>query len=78
MRITKSCERAGHVEKPDATVHTGGVLRSICARCGVPVALKIGGWKAIAQQPASADGAAFSNDRRRGKRGTVFDRAIGS
>ncbi|SDC51758.1 hypothetical protein SAMN05444678_103250 [Sphingomonas sp. YR710] len=74
MRITKSCERAGHVEKADATVHTGGLLRSVCARCGAPLALKIGGWKVVAPQEASAT--AFPNDRRKGKRGTVFNRTI--
>lgn len=76
LRITKSCEGSGHVEKTEATVHTGGVLRSVCGRCGVPLALKVGGWKAIPPQTAIPDDAVPVRERRQGRRGSVFDRAI--
>ncbi|MDB5687604.1 MAG: hypothetical protein JWR77_2193 [Rhizorhabdus sp.] len=70
----KSCERSGHKEKATATAHDGGGLRSVCARCGVPIALKIGGWKAI--PAAELVTPAVAHERRKGDRGTLFDRSV--
>ncbi len=71
----KSCDRNGHKEKPTATAHNGGTLRSVCARCGAPIALKIGGWKLIPANEIEADAPAPTQERRKGERGTIFDRS---
>lgn len=74
----KSCDRHGHKEKTTATTHDGGGLRSLCARCGAPIALKIGGWKAIPAEELKIAAPPVTHERRKGERGTIFDRSIRS
>ena len=77
MLFRKSCEH-GHKPKAAATVHTGGGLRSICARCGAPLALKVGGWKSAPIADPAAGPPPGIADRRKGPRGTRFDRSTRS
>lgn len=73
-----TCESAGHKEKSSATVHDGGLLRSVCERCGKPIALRIGGWKGLPPTKAEAALPLITEDRRKGPRGTIFDRSARS